>query len=593
MSSTATLLPPATEVDMPAGFDPVAFDAALTRRPIPVRHRLSSSRTVVAVGLVAALGLLAACGSGADDTADAAGATAAPRPTAAPIPSAAPRAESPAATDAPGAATAATEPPADPNADASEPQRGGTLTWGWSLPSTWDPVTSAVGNDSHALTLVYEALTEQTASGDAAPGLAESWTYNDTGDEITFHLRDGLVFSDGTPLDAEAVRTSLLRGRDGEASTVAAQLAVVTDVVVDGPLDVRLVLDQPDYQIPLLLSGKTGMIVSPTAIAEDPDALATQPVGAGQFVLDEYVPDSHANLSRNPDFWNADHIYVDQFVLKPAPEAAVAAAGLQTGQYNLISIPAAQVDAIESAGYPVLIFDVLPVRVLDVNNTVVPFDNPLVTKAISHAINRQELIDVANFGYGKAVWQPFPPGYVAYNSELDNLYPFDPERAKELLTEAGFPDGVDIQLAIYTVGDPVAELVQQQLNAVGIRTEITVITPGTNNYLTLEYPFVVDQFNARQSPLQSLEVLFGEQGLMNLGRNSPPELAAAIDAARALPLDDPAYPAALQDAVKIGATSLPNVFLFSVTRFFAHDDNVRGLVPHVDTWRFEDVWIEQ
>ena len=118
-------------------------------------------------------------------------------------------------------------------------------------------------------------------------------------------------------------------------------------------------------------------------------------------------------------------------------------------------------------------------------------------------------------------------------------------------------------------------------------------TPGVNNYVTLEHAFVVDQFNARQSPLQSLEVLFGEQGLMNLGHNAPPELQDAIDAARALPLDDPDYPAAVQEATKVGVTSQPNVFLFSVTRFFAHTDAVHGLVPHVDTWRFEDVWLDQ
>ena len=284
------------------------------------------------------------------------------------------------------------------------------------------------------------------------------------------------------------------------------------------------------------------MIVSPTAIAADPEALATKPVGAGQFVLDELVPDSHANLTKNPDFWNAEHIYLDGFVLKPTPDAAVATAGLQTGQFDIVSLPASQVDAVESAGFPVLTFEVLPVRVLDVNDTVAPFDNPLVTQAISHAIDRQALIDVANFGYGKPLWQPFPDGYVAHNDELDDLYPYDPAKAKELLTEAGYPDGVDIQLAIATDPDPLAELVQQQLNAVDIRTELVVQTPGVNNYVTLEHPFVVDQFNARQSPLQSLEVLFGEQGLMNLGHNSPPELQEAIDAARALPLDDPGLP---------------------------------------------------
>ena len=87
-------------------------------------------------------------------------------------------------------------------------------------------------------------------------------------------------------------------------------------------------------------------------------------------------------------------------------------------------------------------------------------------------------------------------------------------------------------MAIATDADPLAELVQQQLNAVNIRTELVVQTPGVNNYVTLAHPFVVDQFNARQSPLQALEVLFGEQGLMNLGRNAPPELQEAIDAAR-------------------------------------------------------------
>jgi ABC-type transport system substrate-binding protein len=538
--------------------------------------------------LLAAVALLAACGdtdAGEPQPAASGSATAAD-------PTASDTAGGPATSDRATAAAAAPTTPTDDEA----PQRGGTLTWGWALPSTWDPVTSAVGNDSHALTLVYEAVTEQTADGEAAPGLADEWHYNETGDEITFHIRPGLTFSDGEVLDAAAVRTSLLRGRDDEKSTVAAQLAVVQDVVVDSPTDVRLVLDQPDYQIPLLLSGKTGMIVSPKAIATDPEGLATKPVGAGQFVLDEYVPDSHANLSRNPTFWNAEHIYVDEFVLKPTPEAAVAAAGLQTGQFNLVSLPASQVEAIESAGFPVLTFEVLPVRVLDVNNTVEPFDDPLVTQAINHAIDRQALIDVANFGYGKPLWQPFPDGYVAHNDELDDLYPYDPGKAEELLAEGGYTDGVDVQLAISSVdplSEPLAELIQQQLDAVGIRTEIVVQTPGVVNYVTLEHPFVVDQFNARQSPLQSLEVLFGEQGLMNLGRNSPPDLQTAIDAARALPLDDPDYPAAVQEATKVGVTSLPNIFLFSVTRFFAHTDDVHGLVPHVDTWRFEDVWVEQ
>lgn len=469
---------------------------------------------------------------------------------------------------------------------------GGTITWGWALPSTWDPVTSAVGNDSHVLALVYEGITEQTAEGDAAPGLAESWEYNEDGDEVTFSLREGLTFSDGTTLDAEAVKASLLRGRDGEDSTVAAQLAVVSDIVVNGPTEVTLVLDQPDYQIPLLLSGKTGQIVSPSAVEADAAAIATQPIGAGPFVLEEYVPDSHATLRKNPDYWNADHITVDEFVVKPTPEPSVTVAGLQSGQYNVVSIPASQVANVEAAGFEVLKQEVLPVRVIDVNNTVAPFDNPLVVQAISHALNRQELIDVTNFGYGQPLWQPFPDGYVAHSDELDDLYPYDPDEAKDLLAQAGYPDGVDIELSVYAE-DPLAEQIQQQLNAAGIRTTIVTQTPGENNYITRKYPFALDQFNARQSPVQSLEVLFGEQGLMNLGRNTPSDLPAAVNAARALPLDDPDYPAAIQNATQTAVTQMPNVFLFSVTRFFAYTDDVQGLEGYIDTWRFEDVTVGQ
>lgn len=468
---------------------------------------------------------------------------------------------------------------------------GGTITWGWALPTTWDPLTSAVGNDSHALALVYEGLTQQDAEGEAVPGLAERWEYNEAGDEVTFFLREGLTFSDSTPLDAEAVAHSLLRGRDAADSTAAAQLAVVTDVVADSPTEVRIVLDQPDFQIPLLLSGRTGQIVSPAAVDADVASLATQPVGAGPFVLEEYVPDSHATLRKNPDYWNADRIRVDEFVLKPAPDPSVTVAGLQSGQYNIASIPASQVDSVEAAGFEVLKQEVLPVRVLDVNNTVEPFDDPRVTQAISHAINRQELIDVANFGYGEPLWQPFPDGYVAHSDALDELYPHDVARARELLDQAGYPEGVDIELAISAEADPLAELIQQQLAAADIRVELVVQTPGVNNYISLDHAFVVDQFNARQSPVQALEVLFGEQGLMNLGRNTPDDLPAAVDAARALPLDHPDYPAAIQNATETAVTQMPNVFLFSVTRFFAHTDDVEGLRGHIDTWRFEDVTV--
>jgi peptide/nickel transport system substrate-binding protein len=166
-------------------------------------------------------------------------------------------------------------------------------------------------------------------------------------------------------------------------------------------------------------------------------------------------------------------------------------------------------------------------------------------------------------------------------------------KAKKLLTEAGYPHGVNIQLALGAAEDPVGELLQQQLNAAGIHTTLVVQTPGANNYITRKYPFVLDQFNARQSPVQALQVLFGAQGLMNLGKTTPQSLAPAVAKANGYSLTDPAYPAAIQAATKEAVTNMPNVFLFTVTRFEAHSPKVHGLQHWVDIQRFENVWVEK
>jgi ABC-type transport system substrate-binding protein len=473
------------------------------------------------------------------------------------------------------------------------PDPDGTLIWGWHLPTSWDPVASTAGQDVHALALAYDALVQQEDNGDARPGLAESWSYNETGDQITFTLRPDLTFSDGTPVDAEAVRANIERGQTQSNSTIAAQLAVITAVTVVDELNVTFQLDQPDYQIPLLMSGKTGMLVSPAAFAADVDALAIAPVGSGPFVLTEYVPDSRAVFERNADYWNVENILLGGVELKPAPDPSVAVAGLTSGQFDIAVVPPAQVAAAEAAQLTVEEQRVFTVRTLDVNNTVAPYDNPLVLQALSHAIDRQALVDVAYFGHGEPNWQPFPEGYLAYDESLDDLYAYDPDTAADLLTEAGHPDGIDLTLTIGSAADQaLAEQIQAQVAEAGITITIEVATPGVSNYISRQYPLFLDSFSGRESPLQALEVLFGPEGLMNLGRNSPPELDAAIDAARQVPLDDPAYAETLQAAVHTAVTTMPNTFLFTWPRLYVHGDNVHDWQHQIGTVRFEGVWVE-
>lgn len=471
----------------------------------------------------------------------------------------------------------------------TDPDAPTELTWGWALPTSWDPVTSKAGWDTHALALVYDGLTQLDPDGNVVPGLAEEWVYSEDGTTVTFTLRDA-AFTDGSPVDAAAVKANLERGRDQADSTLAGQLKIVTGVDVVDEQTVAVHLDQADYQVPYLFAGKTGFIVNPAAF-DDVATLATQPEGSGPFALNEYVPNSHADLEKNADYWAADRIFIDEFHIAPVTDPATVVAGVQTGQFDVALVPPSQVQAAESANLIVEKIRALTVRALDVNNTIAPFDDPLVLQAISHATDRQALVDGAYFGQGTPNFQPFPAGYIAYDESLDDLYPYDVAKAKKLLADAGHPDGIDITLSLADTDSAIAEVLQAQWKEAGITVTLEVLPPGdiATNYIQRDHPLVLDSFSGRQSPIQALEVLFGEEGLMNLGRNTPAEITAAVDLARATPTDSPDYEENLQSAVSTAVRTMPNTFLFTWPRILIHPDSVTGIQHWVDVQRWEDV----
>ncbi|MCK9900590.1 ABC transporter substrate-binding protein [Frankia sp. Cpl3] len=470
---------------------------------------------------------------------------------------------------------------------------GGTLRWGWALVTSWDPITSAAGWDVHALSLVYAGLTKLDEKATPVPALASSWEYNADGTAVTFTLRPGLTFSDGTTVDAAAVAKSLLRGRDAQNSLVAAQLASVKDVVAVDATTVRIDLKNTDYQLPAILAGKTGMIVSPKAIDTDEKGLATKPVGAGPFQLTSYVPNDSAKLTRFAAYWDAANIHPANFELYMPPEAATAVAALQSGRLDVATVPASQVEAVKAAGFEVQIIPSLVISVLDVNNTTAPFDNPKVVQAIKHAVDRKALVDTVQFGIGEVNYQPFPKGHPGHVADLENAYPYDPALARRLLSEAGHPDGIDLTLTT-AIAEGLPEQVQAQLGKVGIRVKLETIPQAQATqlvYIQRARPFFTDQFAGRESPVQAFQVLFGEQGLMNPGRTTPPELKEAVVKITATPLDDPDYPSVVQAATKIAVEKMPNVFLFSNPRILVRRPNVSPLGSYLMAQRFEGVTV--
>src|SRR5215213_1995558 len=235
---------------------------------------------------------------------------------------------------------------------ASQPgAAGGTgiVKWAWQLPTTWDPVTSSAGSDVQMLALTYDALTALDDSGNAVGWLAEGWTYNKDGTEVTFTLRPGLKFSDGSALDADAVARSINRGRAAEGSLIAPQMADIKDVKANGDLDVVVTLQGTNYQYPLLFAGKTGMVVNPAVFEKNPDSLATKPAGSGPFTVTSYTQNDHAEMTRNPNYYLADQIKVAKFNLYPQPDPATAVAAAASGQYHVVRLTASNIEAAKAA----------------------------------------------------------------------------------------------------------------------------------------------------------------------------------------------------------------------------------------------------
>jgi peptide/nickel transport system substrate-binding protein len=467
----------------------------------------------------------------------------------------------------------------------------GTLKWGWALPTSWDPVTSSAGWDVHALSLVYSGLTQEDAAGNAVPAVSSSWKYNTAGTEITFTLRSGLKFSDGTPLDATAVKANIERGRDEKDSLIASQLTGVKQVSAPDPATVVVDLAQPNFQIPTLFAGKTGMLVSPAAFTGNRAGLALKPVGAGPFTLSSYVQNSKATLARNPGFWNASQIRVADFELYPLPDPSTAIAGLTSGQYSVAQIPGNLVAAAKSAGLKVQVIPSLVVSVLDVNNTIAPFDDPGVVQALKYAIDRKALLQTASFGVGDVSYQPFPKGYVGYSPAVGEAYAYNADKAKALLATSKYGAHPAVTLTTSTAAG-VPEQLQAQLQAVGFTVKIEVIPAAQFTqivYVQHSRALTFDAFAGRDSTAQAFQVLFGKAGLLNPGRGVSPEVQSAVDKIGATPLDSADYPSVVQAATALAVQQEPNVFLYTVPRILAHSASVSDLPADTVVQRFEGV----
>ncbi|MGO1182934.1 MAG: ABC transporter substrate-binding protein [Micrococcaceae bacterium] len=456
------------------------------------------------------------------------------------------------------------------------------IKWGVSgnPPGNWDPVVTGATGATLTMTPIYEPLLNLDEDGNPAPGLVESWDYNEEGTAVTFTLKEGLSFHDGSPVDAEAAKAYIERAIEQPNSALAGSYNNIDEVVVEDDLNFTVHLHSVDYQIPYLFAIRAGLLTSQEAVEEDPEAFnASNPVGAGPFKVVELVPESKIVLEKFDDYWNAENIHIDRIEIDFGIDENSLVPAAQTGTYNFVTIrDAAAVETARQANLD-LVEDISLnwyVGFLSINENQEPFDDPRVVAAVRHAVNSEEIVERALLGEGEAVRQPVPPGHILFNEDLEEEFPYDPERARELLEEAGLEDGIDVTLESNpNVLDAVNEQLQAQLAAVGIRININKDPNWQEGYFGKSFTLATYMYVGRNSHAQTLTEHYDEGGVLNLSSPATsPEFQEALATLRGTPVDDDGYLDTAREASAEGYKNGTTVALYSEPIHFAKSSEV-------------------
>jgi peptide/nickel transport system substrate-binding protein len=374
---------------------------------------------------------------------------------------------------------------------------GGEIAFGLNLePDNLDPAVTPFAVSHTVMMNIYDPLVWRGKDGKFYPGLAERWETSADGMTYTFYLRKGVKFHDGTPFSADAVKFQFDRTADpATKSGFAANLL--------GPYDHTEIMDDYTAKVvfkapyaPFLDGASQAFlgICSPTAVKRDPQAFLRNPVGTGFMKFSEWAEKDHITLVRNPDYnWAPpffDHTgaaYLDKVTIRFYPDDPTRLATLESGDVQMIQIvPPSDVKRIQGdSKYHVdLLYNPGVPTILQMNTTKPPLDDPVVRQAFITAIDRKTLIDTGTFGTGQIASGPLNPATPDYSKAVESYYPFDLEKAKGTLQQAGWVPGADgirsksgQKLSVSWIVSPGSaaydELMQAQLRGLGVDVQLS------------------------------------------------------------------------------------------------------------------------
>jgi peptide/nickel transport system substrate-binding protein len=450
-------------------------------------------------------------------------------------------------------------------------------------PDVLDPARSGTFVGRIVYAAVCDKLIDTDPKNQFVPQLATSWSWSPDNLALTLHLREGVQFHDGRPMDAEAVRANLERYRSAPESVRKSELKPVSAVEVVDPHTVRLRLSQPYAPLVAVLADRAGMMVSPAALSSD--VSKTLPC-AGPFKLTERVAQDRIVVDRFPGYWNAGAIHLDRIVYEPQPDTTVRLVNLQAGQLDMVErlspTDAATVrknPKLRLIGETALAYYSISINLA--NHGVLT--NPLVREALEDSIDRVALSQVVTDGQYVPSNQ-FEAPDTLYWDPAHPVPPRDVARAKALLAQAGEPHpGFTLLVDNSSLQQQAGEVLQAMAKDAGFDVKLQTAEANTQVAAAKagNYDATVVIWSGRPDPDGNVAIWLQCDGFLNWGKYCNPAFDAFLAKARGV-TDVAARQAAYRQVVDTYLHDRPHIVLYHAKWLWALSDKVSGFVPTPD-----------
>jgi ABC-type transport system substrate-binding protein len=463
--------------------------------------------------------------------------------------------------------------------------QGDTLTIAiQAAPNSLNPGTVDNAFTTYTL-LAYESLIYQASDGSLQPGLAASWKYVGAGNkQLDLTLRQGVKFSDGDPVTAEAVKASLDYSRKA-LGPQAPLLAGVTSVDVTGPASLSIKLAASNPLVPQILTQYYGIgqIISPKGLAATKDLTVAHPsAGAGPYVFDPTatVPGDHYTYVARSDYFEPTRQHYKKVVIRVIANPQAVVNALKTGQVDIVAGgDTTSASQATTAGMQVVSMPFVwqGLNLIDRGGEISkPLGDVRVRQAINYAIDRKTVSTAVLGKYGVPSVETVVEGAGGYSTKAAESYPYDPEKAKQLLAEAGYKDGFTLPVLSVKFGgiDTMAQALASQLAKVGIKVDLTT-APDAQSYVTQsvsrKFPVVVVAYGAGPMYLVGAGLFLPTAAVFNGFKTNSAELVSLYNkAAAADPTQRAALDTQMQEYLVENAWFAP--VAFSPVLYFARPD---------------------